>query len=124
MPINNTFLKIIPASAVDTNSGYVDTHNFAKITIFVDWTSDLTGDGTLTFYGSPNGDASSPSKYKLGVTPTLTGTLDSDGAITMGTTSGQFTYEITGVHPWIYLDWNNTADVQSITVYLLGKEEY
>jgi len=114
-----TPIRAITAAAADTNSGYVRTDRFKKIGIEVLWTSDGTGDGTLTFYGSADGS----NKYLLGVKPTLTGTLAVNAAVTMGTTSGKFYYDIVGVHPYIYLDWNNSADVQEITVNIIGQEE-
>lgn len=112
-------IKAISAAAADANSGYIDTKNFKKIGIEVLWTSDGTGDGTITFYGSVDGS----NNYLLGVKPTLTGTIDADGAITLGTTSANLYYDIVGVHPYIYIDWNNSADVQAITVNIIGQEE-
>ena len=119
--LNTTSKTVISAAAADTNSGYQDTSTFKKIGVEVLWTSDGTGDGTLTFYGSVNGD--STSRYLLGVKPTLTGTLAVNAAVTMGTTSGKFYYDIVGVHPYMYLDWNNSADVQAITANIIGQEE-
>lgn len=116
------YIKAIDAATADANSGYIPTHTFNKMKILVDWTSDGTGDGTLTFYGAVK--ASSTGRYSLGVAPELTGDIDADGAVTMGTTSSCIGYEVQGVHPFIYLDWNNSADVQSITVYIIGSEKY
>jgi hypothetical protein len=114
------YIKAIDAAAADTNSGYIPTHTFGKVKILVDWTSDGTGDGTLTFYGAVTNSATG--RYLLGVAPELTGSIDADGAVTMGTTSSCIGYEVEGIHPYIYLDWNNAADVQAITVYIIGSE--
>jgi len=116
---NVTFITAINAAAADANSGFIDTSTFKKIGIEVLWTSDGTGDGDITFYGSVDGT----NKYLLGVKPTITGNIDADGVITMGTTSANVYYDIVGVHPYIYIDWNNTADVEAITVNIIGIEE-
>jgi hypothetical protein len=55
--------------------------------------------------------------------PTLTGDRDADGAIAYTTTLVGL-YEIPGVHPYIFVDWNETTDPASFTADLIGCEDY
>ena len=118
---NTTFLKVIDAAAAATNSGYIDTHNFNKINIEVIYDGDAVDSAfTITFYGSVDGTADT--RYALGVSPSITGTRDADGAIAFNEVDSTVLYDVTGVHPYIYIAISGVTDDIVVTVNIIGQE--
>ena len=111
---------VINAAAVDT-TGVIKTDRYTDMMIWVTYDRvSGAGAGTMTVYGSM--DVEGTVKYRIGIKPTLTGTRDTDAAIGY-TTDLTALYEIPGVHPYIFIDWNNTGDVESFTIDLFGVED-
>ena len=105
---------------VDTTA-ILKTDKMENMVLLVDYIRTGSSTGTITVYGAM--DANANVKYAIGIAPTLTGSRDADGAIAY-TTSTTVLYEIPGVHPYIYIDWNEGVDGASITVDLIGTETY
>ena len=79
-----------------------------------------TGAGRLYVYGAM--DANANTKYLIGFAPVLTGTRDTDGLVAW-TTSVNIMLQIYGVHPYIYISWDETTDPARCTVDLYGMED-
>lgn len=104
-----------------TSAVVTKTDTLRDVCIIIDYTRvSGSGAGTMTFYGSMDPDGTT--KYKLGVRPMLTGTLDADAAITYST-STCVGYTIDGVHPYIDLSWNEDTNPASVTAYIIGIED-
>ncbi len=110
--------RMITASLVDTTA-ILKTDTMEGMTLLVNYTRGGVSTGDLTVYGAMDADASI--KYAIGIAPTLTGSRDADGAVSY-TTSTTVLYEIPGVHPYIYLNWNEGTDGATITIDLNGVE--
>ena len=107
---------------VDTgNSGFIKTHMLKEIQLLVESVGDeVDSVATTTFYGSADG----VNKYALGITPALSTSLDSNGVIAYDSTASQkLLYNVSGVHPYIYIDEVATTATIGIKVYLIGQEE-
>jgi hypothetical protein len=116
-------IAVVPAhvSATATGAVVTKTATLSNICIVIDYTRvSGSGAGTMTFYGAL--DSSGTTKYKLGVHPMLTGTVDADGAITYGE-STCVGYYIDGCHQYIDLSWNEDTDPASVSSYIIGVEE-
>lgn len=111
--------NLITDALVDTTAS-LKTDKMEELELLVNYSRvSGAGAGTMTVYGSM--DSEGTVKYLIGFEPILTGTRDTDGALNY-TTSLVGLYEIPGVHPYIFIDWNETTDPAKFTVDLLGKE--
>ena len=111
--------KVIDAVTADTTK-CIKVDKYSQIFVLVDYTRSGSAEGTITFYSSI--DDKGLVKAACGIKPVLTGTVDADGAVAY-TTSTAVWYEIVGVHKYLYIDWNETVDGSTISVYVVGKQE-
>lgn len=113
--------NIINAATADA-TGCIKTDRFTDMLLYINYDKvDATGTGTLTVYGSM--DDQGAVKYGIGFKPTLTGTRDTGGTVDLDPDLKDV-YEIPGVHPYIWIDWNETATATKISIDLYGVEDY
>jgi hypothetical protein len=120
--MQRTYTRKILDVVTTGNSGYIDTHYLKEMQLLVVSVGDaVDSQATTTFYGS----ADATNKYKLGITQALdSSTLDADGVIVYDNTALQtILYNVSGVHPYIYIDEVATTAIIGIKVYLIGQEE-
>lgn len=110
---------LINAATVDT-TGITRTDTYTDMMLVVDYVRTGTSTGTMTVYGAM--DSGAVVKYAIGIMPSLTGSRDADGAIAYAVSTA-VAYEIPGVHPYIYVDWNEGVDGATFTCYLMGVEK-
>ena len=112
--------NMITGALVDTTA-ILKTDKMTDLELLVQYTRvSGAGAGDMSVYGAM--DSEGAVKYLIGFAPILTGTADTDGAVSY-TTSLTGLYEIPGVHPYIYIDWNETTDPAKFTVDLIGVED-
>ena len=115
----NTVVHVIESSLVDIAKS-VDTSRLSDMVLVVHYVRGGASTGTMTVYGSL--DPAGTVKYALGIMPILTGTRDADGAIAY-TTSTDVAYQIPGVHPYIFIDWNEGTDGATFSADIIGEED-
>jgi len=113
--------RVITDALVDTTA-VVATHLYEDISLAVKYERvSGAGAGRLYVYGAM--DVNANTKYLIGFYPNQTGTRDTDGLVAW-TTSLNIVLQIPGIHPYIYLSWDETTDPARFTVDLLGVETY
>jgi len=111
--------RLLDGVLVDSTA-IAKTDRWDNLLLIVNYVRSGSSTGTITVYGAM--DANGVVKYPLGIAPVINGTRDADGAIAYTTSSVAF-YEVPGVHPYIYVDWNEGTDGATITVDLYGMED-
>ena len=111
--------NVMVGVTVDTTT-VVETQNLSNIGIVVIYDrTDTDGEGTLTITGCD--DTSHTNEYIPAIKPTLTGTIDADGAFAY-TTDTTVYYNVDGVHQFLKFYWNETVSTTAMTVYVVGLE--
>lgn len=115
--VRNMFKGVL----VDTTA-IQPTHLMQNLSLAVEYTRvSGAGAGRLYVYGAM--DALAATKYLIGFYPNLTGTRDTDGLVAW-TTSVNIILQIPGIHPYIYISWDETTDPAKCSVDLYGVETY
>jgi hypothetical protein len=116
-----TTRRMLTNALVDTNSTVIKTDRFDNMFLAVKYERvSGAGAGRLYVYGAMDETASI--KYLIGFAPVLTATRDTDGLVAW-TTSVNIMLQIYGVHPYIYVVWDETTDPARCTVDLYGMED-
>lgn len=118
-------VAVIPVmtSATATNTTTVkDTSRLSDISVIVVYDRvSGAGAGTLVFKGTL--DESATYTYSLGVRPMITGTVDADASITYSTDT-TVGYTIDGVHQFMNLQWTEDTNPASVSIYIVGLEDF
>lgn len=109
---------VINAATADTST-VQDVGHYDKVTLVSVYTRTGSSEGTLTVKGAV--DSAGAKTYLLDMA-TEAGTRDADGAIAY-TTSADTVLVINPnqTNRYISIDWNETVDGASETVYLIGR---